>query len=387
MPTKHAILDKLTADELSAIASSRALLVSDKPSNAELVDAVARSKLTSIASILSGYSRARLKTLCRDLGISDAGKEKADLIARITGSRAEAGSDGNEGLPDAPSINSSSGPQIAAAPDANQNITSIGAPSPGTAVAGQGANQNVTNVNLHVPSHAVPNSTISTVVPASDIKSRLENHIVWIVGGVAVTALGIGFSVGYKFEHSKHEAAIEAIRHHTEAILEVCGVPPSERPDAPARQIDTIKQRCLRTPVPSGSSTPTQSTPSATVVPSLPGCSVGPPIPKAGSGAGNYFVDVARATTMNVKKETVLSVASGAHRLLGVYWKGNPPWAATKIMPLPQLGPQPLIVARWDGLSRADAAALCDYLKCEHWWPGQDGDIIKICEYDQRPKP
>ena len=85
MPTKRAILAELTSRELRGVVGSYELSVEDRRVKAYLVEAVARSRTARIAEILSGLTRDRLKELCRALGLDDAGRKKADLVARLVG--------------------------------------------------------------------------------------------------------------------------------------------------------------------------------------------------------------------------------------------------------------------------------------------------------------
>src|SRR4029079_11672905 len=53
-------------------------------------DAVASSKRAGLADLLGELSRDRLKEICRALGLDDAGKEKAVLVERLTGTSSKA---------------------------------------------------------------------------------------------------------------------------------------------------------------------------------------------------------------------------------------------------------------------------------------------------------
>ena len=85
MPTKRAILAELTSHELRDVVDSYELPVEDRRVKAKLVGTVARFRKARIAEILSGLTRVRLKELCRALGLDDAGRRKADLVARLIG--------------------------------------------------------------------------------------------------------------------------------------------------------------------------------------------------------------------------------------------------------------------------------------------------------------
>ena len=83
MPSKRIILAKLTAYELRDSAGQYKLEVDDRRVKDNLVDALARSRKCRIDDILQSLSRDRLKELCRSFELSDAGKRKADLAARL----------------------------------------------------------------------------------------------------------------------------------------------------------------------------------------------------------------------------------------------------------------------------------------------------------------
>ena len=83
MPTKRAILAELTSHELRAVVDSYELSVEDRRARAHLFDAVAQSRKARVGAILSNLSRNRLKELCREFGLDDSGRKKADLVARL----------------------------------------------------------------------------------------------------------------------------------------------------------------------------------------------------------------------------------------------------------------------------------------------------------------
>jgi type I restriction enzyme M protein len=85
MPSKRAVLEHLSRDELIAIVEQFHLPVADRRVRDQLVKAVAESKKATLAEVLPELPRARLKELCRALGLDDAGKEKAVIVARLLG--------------------------------------------------------------------------------------------------------------------------------------------------------------------------------------------------------------------------------------------------------------------------------------------------------------
>ena len=91
MASKRAILEHLSRPELQAIAEEAELEVRDRRVREELIDAAAGSRKVVLEEILGDYARDRLKELCRELGLDDAGKEKAALVARLLGREASQG--------------------------------------------------------------------------------------------------------------------------------------------------------------------------------------------------------------------------------------------------------------------------------------------------------
>jgi type I restriction enzyme M protein len=89
MATKRDVLAHLTHDELLAVVDRFSLAVPDRRANEGLVAAVAASKKATLAEILPGYARDRLKELCRALGLDDSGKEKAAIVERILGGKSD----------------------------------------------------------------------------------------------------------------------------------------------------------------------------------------------------------------------------------------------------------------------------------------------------------
>jgi hypothetical protein len=84
MPSKRDVLANLKRDELQGALQRFDLPVRDRRVRDQLVDALAESPRAPLAGIIEGFSRDRLKEVCRALGLDDGGREKARLIARIT---------------------------------------------------------------------------------------------------------------------------------------------------------------------------------------------------------------------------------------------------------------------------------------------------------------
>ena len=83
MPTKHAVLAELTANELRASIDFYELAVADRRVKRQLIDALANSRKARIDEILQDLSRERLKELCRTFDFDDFGRKKEDLVARL----------------------------------------------------------------------------------------------------------------------------------------------------------------------------------------------------------------------------------------------------------------------------------------------------------------
>jgi type I restriction enzyme M protein len=90
MPAKRDVLAHLTRDELLAAVDQFGLQPPDRRAKEGLVETLAASKKATSHEILGGYSRDRLKELCRAVGLDDSGKEKAGIIERLAGSSSAA---------------------------------------------------------------------------------------------------------------------------------------------------------------------------------------------------------------------------------------------------------------------------------------------------------
>ena len=109
MPTKHAILAELTANELRASIDFYELAVADRRVKPQLVDALARSRKARLYEILQDLSRERLKELCRTFDLDDSGRKKEDLVARLI--RSAAASKNNTGNVPAPTRSVAEAPE------------------------------------------------------------------------------------------------------------------------------------------------------------------------------------------------------------------------------------------------------------------------------------
>ena len=89
MPTKRSILGNLTSRELRTAVDDNELVVDDRRVRVQLIDALARSRKTRIDEILQALKRDRLKEMCRALDLDDRGREKAEIVDRLTGGSAK----------------------------------------------------------------------------------------------------------------------------------------------------------------------------------------------------------------------------------------------------------------------------------------------------------
>jgi type I restriction enzyme M protein len=88
MPSKRVVLEALKRDELLEALDLFELDVADRRVRVQLIDALSGSRKARLAELLAELPRARLKEICRALGLEDFGREKALLIARLTGTPA-----------------------------------------------------------------------------------------------------------------------------------------------------------------------------------------------------------------------------------------------------------------------------------------------------------
>ncbi len=96
MPTKRQVLEHLKRDELLDALDTFDLSVDDRRQRALIVDALGRSRKADLARILTALPRARLKELCREMGLDDSGRAKAGVVQRILGRKAT-----GDGVPEA----------------------------------------------------------------------------------------------------------------------------------------------------------------------------------------------------------------------------------------------------------------------------------------------
>ncbi len=85
MPSKRRVLDQLKRDELLAAVERFELPVADRRRRDLLMEALASSRKATLTEVLGDLKRARLKQLCRGLGLDDGGRAKAPIIERLAG--------------------------------------------------------------------------------------------------------------------------------------------------------------------------------------------------------------------------------------------------------------------------------------------------------------
>ncbi|MDI3285043.1 class I SAM-dependent DNA methyltransferase [Polyangium sp. 15x6] len=84
MPTKRQVLDILTRQELWELVDRHHVTVTDRRSK-EKIAAELDAHGPALPELLAGFSRDRLKELCRELALDDGGRDKAVIIARLAG--------------------------------------------------------------------------------------------------------------------------------------------------------------------------------------------------------------------------------------------------------------------------------------------------------------
>jgi type I restriction enzyme M protein len=87
MAQKRDVLALLSRDELTGIVDRFELVVRDRRKRDDLIEAVAASRKATLAEVLPGLPRDRLKELCRTLDLDDSGREKTVLVDRLGGGR------------------------------------------------------------------------------------------------------------------------------------------------------------------------------------------------------------------------------------------------------------------------------------------------------------
>jgi hypothetical protein len=126
---------------------------------------------------------------------------------------------------------------------------------------------------------------------------------------------------------------------------------------------------------PSGSVPTTAPTPVTSAAPSCRPPRYPPPIAEGHP----YCIEIARADNPDVSADRVFDLGRKAQKELGVYWAGNPPAKANRVMPVNGGAHQLVRVARWYGVSRPVAESVCDFLACRNW-SGTEHGVEKVCE-------
>jgi type I restriction enzyme M protein len=88
VPTPRDVFALFSRDELLAVVDGFALSPPDRRAKEGILETVLASRTVNLAEVLQALSRDRLKDLCRALGLDDSGREKAVIIARLTGAPA-----------------------------------------------------------------------------------------------------------------------------------------------------------------------------------------------------------------------------------------------------------------------------------------------------------
>ena len=108
MPTKRAVLNKLTRDELRVYVNYYDLDVYDLRVRSQLIDALADCRRAPLDEMLWELSRDRLKELCQAFGVDDSGRKKGDLVERLISPTAPSkNTRGPRPAPSAPAVKTS----------------------------------------------------------------------------------------------------------------------------------------------------------------------------------------------------------------------------------------------------------------------------------------
>lgn len=85
MPTKRAILEHFTVDELRSVVDRFEIEIEDRRARGGIIHAIATAQTVDLEPVLAEMGRERLKELCRKVGLDDSGRDKASIIARLLG--------------------------------------------------------------------------------------------------------------------------------------------------------------------------------------------------------------------------------------------------------------------------------------------------------------
>ena len=108
MPTKRAVLNELSRDELRIYVNYYDLDVYDLRVRSQLIDALAGCRRAPLDEMLWELSRDRLKELCRTFGLDDSGRKKGDIVERlISPTTASKNTRGARAAPSAPAVKTS----------------------------------------------------------------------------------------------------------------------------------------------------------------------------------------------------------------------------------------------------------------------------------------
>jgi hypothetical protein len=125
---------------------------------------------------------------------------------------------------------------------------------------------------------------------------------------------------------------------------------------------------------------PSASVSTTAAIPVTPAPSCHPPkFPPPVAEGHPYCIEIARGNTPEVSPDRVFDLARRAQKELGVYWAGNPPAKANRIIPVNGGAHELVRVARWYGVSRPVAESVCDFMECRNW-SGVEAGVEKVCE-------
>jgi hypothetical protein len=85
VPSKRQILETLSRQALLDLAASFQHAGLTGKSKDDVIDALVHASALRLEDVLSSLSRDQLKNTCREIGLSDEGREKKVLVARLLG--------------------------------------------------------------------------------------------------------------------------------------------------------------------------------------------------------------------------------------------------------------------------------------------------------------
>ena len=85
IPSKKALLSLLQKADLRYLADMFNVAVADRRANASYVEALVKTRTTTLDEMLVALHRNTLKEMCRKRGLDDGGRAKAVIVTRLLG--------------------------------------------------------------------------------------------------------------------------------------------------------------------------------------------------------------------------------------------------------------------------------------------------------------